>query len=249
MSIWVYTDADNTLWDTNALFAEAQLGLLGDAEKLCGTCRPASGRLEFVRAFDQAIAANHHQRLRYPPALLLRALCDGLKGASPEVAAQRALSKGAVSAGNDAQALQSYADAISGVPPILEGVREGLLLARQHHVPVYVVSEGPLEIVRARLLAHNINRLTTGALSAEKTRELYARLKQRAEPHRAVMIGDQPDRDIRLAHGAGLLAVLVQGSFQPNWLDSLDARFADTVVGSFHEGIKWVVQFDGSATL
>jgi putative hydrolase of the HAD superfamily len=248
VSIWVYTDADNTLWDTNALFAEAQLALLGAAEEFCRTRGPDSGRLKFVRTFDQAIAANHHQRLRYPPALLFRALCDGLRGLSPEVAAKRALTEGAVLADSETQALRAYSDAISNLPPLLGGVREGLQLAHEHRIPVYVVTEGPLETVRARLRAHGVDALTAGTLSASKTQELYARLRQRAEPHRSVMIGDQPDRDTRLAHDAGLLTVLIQGRFRPNWLSSADAKYADTVVRNFHEGIGWVLRLGAPST-
>jgi putative hydrolase of the HAD superfamily len=244
VNTWIFIDADNTLWDTDALFAEAQLALLGTAEELCGVRGPTTGRLEFVRAFDQAIAARHHQRLRYPPALLVRALCNGLKGVSPDNAAQRALTEGSVPADADTQAVREYSAVIARLPPILDGVQHGLRLAHDHGVPVYVISEGPLETVRARLEAHDLEWLTTGILSAAKTRDLYARLKQRAEPHRAVMIGDQPDRDIRLAHEAGLHTILIPSPFQPNWVNSRDAKYADAVAQDLHEAVKWAIRSD-----
>lgn len=93
MSAWIYTDADNTLWDTNALFMQAQLALLNAAEQFSGARAPHDNGLEYVRQFDQAIASFHHSRLRYPPALLLRALQEGLKGSSAKDAAQSALAQ------------------------------------------------------------------------------------------------------------------------------------------------------------
>lgn len=242
MTTWIYTDADNTLWDTDAVFADAQLALLGEAERLCHEQGPTTGRLEFVRAFDQAIASRHHQRLRYPPALLIRALCNGLKRMSPDEAAQRALAAGAVPTEREIQALRRYAAAVSKVPPVLDGVREGLRLAHERGIPVNVISEGPLETLRERLQIHDLEPFITGTLSAGKTRELYVRLKQRAEPHRAVMIGDQPDRDTRLAHEAGLDTVLIPSRFQPSWLSSGDAKYADIVVHDLLEAVSWVTR-------
>lgn len=247
MNTWIYTDADNTLWDTDAVFAQAQLALLDAAERVTGKQAPATERLAYVREFDQAIAARHHQRLRYPPALLVRALSDGIKGSAPDAAAQRALAEGAVATEAEAEGLRAYAETLSSVPPILAGVELGLNLAHNHQIPIYVISEGPLELVRARLQTLDLDRLTSGALSAQKTPDLYVRLKQRAAPRRAVMIGDQPDRDIRFAHEAGLEAILVEGRFRPRWIQSTDTSYASAVVRDFLEAVNWVVQSDESS--
>ena len=56
MAACIYTDADNTLWDTDAVFREAQLGLLNDVENLSERSLSRSDRLEFLREYDQAIA-------------------------------------------------------------------------------------------------------------------------------------------------------------------------------------------------
>lgn len=243
MNAWIYTDADNTLWDTDALFAEAQLALLKAAEELSGIQCAASDRLEFVREFDQAIASRHHARLRYPPALLVRALREGLSGYGPEPAAQRVLAQGAVVSELETAPLAIYAQMLSRMPPILIGVREGLGLAHEQGVPVYVITEGPIEKLRERLQALELGSLVAGMLSAVKTTELYARMKQRAAPNRAFMIGDQPDRDIRLAHEAGLQAVLVQSRFRPRWVQSADSSFADAIAEDFLQAVKWILGY------
>ena len=142
----------------------------------------------------------------------------------------------------EAEMLQTYATILSGMPPILGGVRDGLQLAHEHGIPVYVISEGPLESVRVRLQALELEHLTSGVLSAAKSSDLYVRLKERAAPRRALMIGDQPDRDIRLAHEAGLRTILVKGRFRPDWIQTTDIAYADAVVKDFLEGIEWAVQ-------
>ena len=244
MSIWIYTDADNTLWDTNAVFAEAQLALLNLAEDLSGVHHPINSRVEFVREVDQAIAARHHARLRYPPALLLRALRERLGGLSPEAAAQRVLAQGSVPTESETTGLCAYSRILSRVPPLLPGVRDGLELASKQGMPVYVITEGPIELVRTRLQRLELAALTTGALSAAKTPGLFARLKQRAAPHSALMIGDQPDRDIRFAHEAGLKTILVIGSFRPRWAQLAETDLADSMVDNFLDAIKQAIQWN-----
>jgi len=243
VSIWIYTDADNTLWDTDALFTEAQLSLLGATEGLVGITGPKTDRLKFVREFDQAIARRHHAGLRYPPALLVRSLTVGLRGTTPEAAAQEVVAEGSRPSTTEAEALEAYARILSGVPPLLSGVREGLVLAQQNDSPVYVVTEGPLELVQSRLRALNVERFTAGALSAAKSPDLYARLRQRAAPRQAAMIGDQLDRDIRFAREGGLKTILIRGRFRPSWTDGADVVHADQVATDFLQAIQFALKW------
>ena len=48
----VFVDADNTLWDTDQVFADAQLGLLSAVETATGVACQVSDRLGYVRAID-----------------------------------------------------------------------------------------------------------------------------------------------------------------------------------------------------
>jgi putative hydrolase of the HAD superfamily len=238
VSLWIYTDADNTLWDTDALFAEAQLALLQSAERQAGRKAPTPARLDFVRQYDQAIAARHHAKLRYPPALLLRALQQGLQAVPAERAATQVLAEGSIPVGPEVEALEIYSKTLSAAPPALTGVRQGMQLAHRHGHPIYVISEGPLESLRARLRALDLESSIAGALSATKSADLYARLLQRAAPNRAVMIGDQPDRDIQLAHEAGLKTILIESRFKPRWTKAGDASGADAIATNFLDAIQ-----------
>jgi putative hydrolase of the HAD superfamily len=241
MDTCIYTDADNTLWDTDAVFREAQLGLLGEVETQCERTTRRSDRLEFVREYDQAIAARHHARLRYPPALLMRALRAGISGTSPDDAAVRVVAEGSVSTPAEQAALESYAKTLRSLPPILPTVREGLQRAQAADVPVYVVTEGPLDLARQRLASLQLDALTAGTLSAAKSRELYARLIQRSYPRRATMVGDQFDRDIQMARAAGMQTVLVQSRFRPAWTQDVSPEAADAIVDTFLQGIEWII--------
>jgi putative hydrolase of the HAD superfamily len=242
IATWIYTDADNTLWDTNSVYAEAQLGLLKRAEQIAGKCTPSPTPLEYLRQYDQGIAKQHHSHLRYPPSLLIRALVKGLKGEPWEAAVEHVLTHGAVPTEDEKCAVDAFQADLARVPPLLPSVQEGLRVAHESGIPVYVVTEGPANVARSRQVALGIAQYTNGIHSATKTRELYLRLAEKAAPRRAVMIGDQPDRDIRLAHNAGLTTVLVAGHFKPAWLDKSDSGVADVEVRDFLSGIRWVIE-------
>src|SRR5688572_22419936 len=84
----ILADADNTLWDTNAVFRDAQLQLLVRIEAEVGSLCPSEDRLGFVRVYDQALAQRHHLHLRYPPQLLVRSIEAGMAGVPIEQAAK-----------------------------------------------------------------------------------------------------------------------------------------------------------------
>jgi putative hydrolase of the HAD superfamily len=239
---WIYTDADNTLWDTNSVYAKAQLGLLKRAEKIAGKRTPSSTPLEYLRQYDQGIAKQHHSHLRYPPSLLIRALVKGLQGEPWETAVENVLTHGSVPTEDEKCAVDAFQADLSRLPPLLPSVQEGLRIAHDAGIPVYIVTEGPANVAHSRQVALGIEKYTNGIHSATKTRELYLRLAEKAAPHRAVMIGDQPDRDIRLAHNAGLSTILVAGHFKPAWLEKRDSDLADAEVHDFLSGVRWVIE-------
>ena len=80
----VFLDADNTLWDTDGVFAQAQLKLLKGIENALGRSAPGEDRLDFVRQIDQAIAGRHHLGLRFPARLLVQAVAQALAGEDTE---------------------------------------------------------------------------------------------------------------------------------------------------------------------
>ncbi len=70
MRVRLFADADNMLWDTNAVFGAAQLSLARNVADL--SPRPGlldvedEAALRLVRVLDQRLAVNHELGLRYP---------------------------------------------------------------------------------------------------------------------------------------------------------------------------------------
>lgn len=236
----IYTDADNTLWDTDLVFQSAQLALLEEVERLVKRTAEMADRLAFVRDYDQAIASLHHDGLRYPPNLLAHALVLGLRGAPATEAARRVIRAGHLTETEDG--VQRFLSMLKARPPLLPGVAEGFRLAANAGARPYVVTEGRQEKVAQLLKEHGLLEWSAQVLSATKTVALYSRLKMLARATDVVMIGDQLDRDVTFAHKAGLLTVWVPSAFRPKWNDGVSSENASFVASDFLSAITWVLE-------
>ena len=217
----VFTDADNTLWDTDGLFAQAQLQLLDGVEVIVGPVT-ANSRLDFIRQIDQRLAERHHLGLRYPPRLLAIAAAYAQQGLPVERAVSRAWNDVGKPAGMDNdQILRLEAEFIAAVrkqPQALPGVLEGLQQLAHAGARVLVISEGDKVKAANRLkaigAAHYVERVIEASKSAVLFRRID-RLAQSATPN--WMIGDQLMRDIQPAQDAGLKTVYIPSRFRPKW--------------------------------
>lgn len=236
----VFIDADNTLWDTDAIFAKAQLDLLSFVEGETGIFYPGDDRLAFLRRIDQALAKSHHAGLRYPSRLLAQGTSLALGGLSPGQAARLALkgmnAQHAISGMAAAVAEEGFLVAIRDLPDLRPGVREGLAVLHSAGCPILVISEGVRARVSRTAEAHQIGRFIDRIIVAPKLPELYNRvLRLTGMPARAFMIGDQLDRDIAPAKAAGLETIYFPGNFKPSWQLGEDAVAPDHRISSFAE--------------
>lgn len=235
----VFVDADNTLWDTDAVFAAAQLALLEAVERATARRTEVTDRLGFVRAIDQAIAERHHARLRYPPRLLVRAAELVLNGAQTEDAARSAWRGGASYAVPEDAAEeieQGFFAALARTPDLRPGVAAGLASLVEADCLLLIVTEGAkakIERTAERLaVADFFDRIIEGP----KAPALYRRiLSFTGAPPRAFMVGDQLDRDIAPARVAGLGTIYYPGGFQPRWTPAIDQAGPDHVIARFDE--------------
>lgn len=218
----LFTDADNTLWDTNAIFVEAQLRLLRSLERRTGLSAPHSHDrgLAFLRAIDQRLAGQHPDHLRYPPALLVGGLLHALRGTSPPRAAELALAEAAPT--EFEAELEAYFEGIRALPELRQGVRETLSRAAELGIGVTVVSEERQDRCEARIETHNLSGFILEVISAPKTVQLFQRLRSERRVKRHIMIGDQPDRDIFPAKEAGFECYLLPSDFTPFWAERPD---------------------------
>jgi len=216
----VLTDADNTLWDTNRVYANAQLGMLKDLEKELGLIAPENQRLEFVRRYDEAIATKHHQGFRYPPAMLSEVLALGLQGETPSKAYKKVWGGSNpiefLGTSKAARIETRYLELLKELPELRPGVLEGFKWLEERNIPIFVVTEGDKKRIVELLFLHGLSDYVSKVIEGKKSLELYKRLLQlTGNAENTLMIGDQLDRDVLPAQKAGLIGVHFPGGFNP----------------------------------
>lgn len=233
----VFVDADNTLWDTNAVFALAQLELLSRVEEATGISTVAADRLAFIRALDQELAKRHHQGLRYPPRLLARAAALALAGFSASRASKNAWlgeSKRPLSEGVEAELEQSFIAAIARPVDLRPGVLQGLDRLLAGGCDVLIVTESPEAKATATARKLGLEGHFTRIIEGKKRPELYERvIRLTRSQTQAFMVGDQLDRDIEPARTAGLTTIFFPSGFVPKWMPSEAEVRPDFTIESF----------------
>lgn len=239
--LWV-TDADNTLWDTDAVYREAQLTLLVDVEQMIGLQASTQDRLAYLREVDQSIAEMHHSGLKYPVELLARGLGLRLRGKSSMDAASCALREGIIGADLDVTVpSERFAANLRNLPALRVGVRAGFRTLSQVDAKVVVATEGSKARIERLLEEFDLRAQVDTCLEAPKTRELFIRLSRRSPRRFPWMIGDQLDRDILPAKAAHYSTVYFPGGFSPRWHRPEHELEAATVVSSYDAGVRFAV--------
>lgn len=234
--IGLICDADNTLWDTDRVYAEAQLWLLSEIERAAGARARDAGRLEYVRDVDQTLAKLHHAGLRYPSVLLAVALRKKLSGWTKEKAAKVTLQEYQRTE-EDERIASQFDLKLRAIPPLRSGVIVGLNEIHQLGASILVASEGSADTVSQRLAHWNLSPLVNYVLSAPKSRELYVRAARlmNIAPSNCVVVGDQLDRDMQFGAEAGCTTVYFPGGFSPEWARKLTDVHPSFVVHAFDE--------------
>ena len=219
----VFVDADNTLWDTNRVYARAQLALLAAVENRVEQRSSAQDRLAWLRAIDQALAERHHAGLRYPPRLLAKATALALSGNDAATAARLAWSggpKGTRISEEDALRIEAeFRHTLRATPVLRAGIRSGLERLKSARCMVLVLTEGSRPKTLALLEHHGLAGLVNRVIEARKEARLFERVVTLTKNQPlAFMIGDQLDRDIRPAKQAGTTTIYFPGAFQPKWV-------------------------------
>ncbi|MEI7909636.1 MAG: HAD family hydrolase [Verrucomicrobiota bacterium] len=217
-------DADNTLWDTNAVFKSAQEGLIKhfcDAMNL----RTPDEALQKLRIHDQKIASGHPDGFKYPVSLLLEQLRIDWGGGRMIEGWE---SKRELIASSYQQALEVPAVPFKGLRKTLEALRSrGKLL---------LVTEGRESCIRTELVRLGIEDCFERIEFIQKSPRMFLELLRYSNDDYAIMIGDQLKSDIEFAASAGWRTIWIPGDFRPYWeettvgvdrpdivVDSLDA--------------------------
>jgi putative hydrolase of the HAD superfamily len=239
-------DADNTLWDTDGVFARAQLNMLRSVEAATAVETSVSDRLALIRHVDQALAERHHLGLRYPPRLLASALARVLSGEEPEAAAKTVWKGGAGSEFLSLDQLSKIEEAFitdtRRLPDLLPGVRDGLARLHASGALIVIVTEGARSRVMRAANEHNLAALFDRIVEGPKTVRLFERVQKLGRSSQPVfMIGDQMKKDIVPASAAGLMTIYVPGRFQPRW-ESAEAVNGPTFRASrFDDAVDFIL--------
>ena len=240
----VFLDADNTLWDTDSVFAAAQMSMLENTAGAVGLSSIPPEPLAFVRSVDQAIAEKHQDGLRYPPKLLVRALEKALAGVASDAAARAALRgrhEYRIPPKEADNIVAVYIAALQVIPPLRDGVLLGLKALRSRGFRLIVISEGAKSRVEKAADAHGILDFFERIIEGRKGPALYRRMVALGGIEGpAFMVGDQLDRDIEPAGRAGLQTIYYPSSFSPRWSGLSAAVVADFVVTNFAQVEKIV---------
>lgn len=213
-----FTDADNTLWDTDGVFRSAQLRLLEGVEDLGVLRCNETDRLAFVRKLDQSIAQKHHRGLRYPVEMLISGIAHALQNNPIGNAIEIALSgRNVLTEANTQTLTDAFHNDLKITPKLREGVTAGIRELCAHSIPITVVTEGSKSRIESLLELYQLRNSVTDIIEATKTAALFSRLRKRHSKKECWMIGDQADRDIEFALQAGMQGVLFLGGFLPHW--------------------------------
>lgn len=217
-SVFWVSDADNTLWDTDAVYRSAQIELLTEVERKVGITTQCPDRLGYLRSVDQALAQLDHRGLRYPTTMLISALASNLRGVSINNSVKKALLGTLLINKSEADLIAChFEEAANKMPPLRSGVKKGLELLRTIGAEVLILTEGPQDRINATLNEYGLTPLVGSILSAKKSSSLFKRLARVKPTAKRWSIGDQLDRDILPAIEAGFEAIYFPGGFKPNW--------------------------------
>jgi putative hydrolase of the HAD superfamily len=248
----VVLDADNTLWDTNRLF-EAARDQLAQAVRSAfpeealfghGGGEHPNGRPVPVRRLGGALAVAPGGEGDEQAGLegLARATAHYLAApdtgnGAVEAAARRAAAgglPGALRADGEAvvrQAVEAFREALSRVPPLLDGAGELLRAVRRWRAEspstraALLFSEGDPDRLSIAFDAYGIGdgRFFDDIVLRKKTDAAFREVRRQAlaccagsEETRLVMVGDSMKRDVRPANRAGFATIYCPGDYKGN---------------------------------
>lgn len=222
----LFCDADNTLWNTDAVYAEVQLELLSILENVTGnkvyTNKCVESRLEYVRKIDQHIARLHGFNLKYPPRILVMAVEGSLLGQSPKEAATNAVSFANIKGYSPVYEKHEkwFLDKLKEkLPELRIGVKEGLFELHKMGIKPVVITEGSKDKCFDIITKHGLQGIFSKIIEVRKSTESFKKicLEMDCVSCKCIIVGDQIDRDIMFSKEAGFYTVLFPGGFNPRW--------------------------------
>lgn len=244
----ILTDADNTLWDTNSVYRDAQLTYFDEIAHIVGTHAQVPDKLAFLRNIDQGIASKHKDHFRYPPILLAEELYHALSSRSGGKQSD------ALAMSNElTMLLKLAADAFGAriattVPALRDGVANGLGELRNLGARIVVVTEGPAERCDALLRTHGIRDAIADVVHvARKNVVAFKQLSDQSILGPKLAIGDQVEKDLYPAKEAGFETAFFPSDLKFKWSGTVNESFVDYRIQSYLEVVNIARELIASA--
>jgi len=236
----VLIDADNTLWDTNAVYVAARQCLLDEIRSALGTQVCVQVRSRDLHAIDEAIYRLHKKRYLYPPRFLARAVALVLIGEDVQSAAKKSLRGSKVESElmSESEIAKRYTRSIEfSTPHLRRGVKTGMRLLRKSSCQRIVLTEGSVRRVQRLLDHYGFSVCVNHVQSLNKSREAFDDLSRSFGDRGAQLyiIGDSLERDIAPAKAASIRTVHFPGGFRPAQRCNV---VPDYTINSFLAGVK-----------
>ena len=184
------TDADNTLWETDAIYALAQLDLLKAVEAEYSFECADSNRLAFIRTLTNPLQVDIRTGCDIPPGLS----CRRSYLLEAEWRVGELVEDALLHERRDAQIEHIENEFLrfvsSEVPALRPGVATALPRLAQYHIQVVVLTEGELLRCERLLALHGLIGHLRAVVSEKKTVEAYTTLRRRYEVQRFARTSD-----------------------------------------------------------
>lgn len=231
MAAVIIIDGDNTLWDTNAIFTEAQMNIL---EELKNEGLDIDPETEFhtLRSFDDMLVKKYRQ-YEYDFRVLALALYLFYNNWDQEKAIEgafEAFERGIRIKGKGIarKCYNAFKKKMQKFPPLFNDVKKTLAFLKDKLGNVLIlISEGDKDRIR-RVIRHlNIgiyfDYVIGGTKSVKKYREAASKgleIFHKRYPNilapKTVVVGDLLDRDILLGNKIGAITVHKPGGYKPD---------------------------------
>lgn len=222
-------DGDNTLWDSNAVFKNAQLTMLKNLNKINLNITPKAEFLR-LREFDD-ILVKHFKKHEYNFSILALSLYLYFKGSKRDEAIQRAceaFDKELNVEGKDSATKCGviFNEDLRKLPVLFKDVKKTLETLKQLDCVVILSSEGDKERVRRIIKYHSVehyfDHIMNGRKSVkqfEEAKEIGMQIWSRKHPKdrripKVVVIGDLLDRDIQFGNLIGATTIYKPGGYK-----------------------------------
>ena len=222
-------DGDNTLWDTNAVFENAQLNMLRNLVKENLNIDSAK-EFSRLREFDD-ILVKHYKKHEYDFSVLALSLYLFYKGLEWDEAIRRsceAFEKKLDIEGMDLaiKCGNKFKEELRKFPPVFKDVKKTLETLKQHNCVIILSSEGDKERVRRIIQYYSMERYFDHILNGRKSVEQFkearktgiqiwrVRYPKDKKIPKIIVIGDLLDRDIQFGNLIGAITVYKPGGYK-----------------------------------